>query len=157
MKRSLLALALTASSAVVTEPAPAITFANLTTIYVGSGVVDNGAGIDTGVATTFTCSNVSGFGASVRFLVLYPGGQVAAQATANLPHGGQVIASTHDTALFQENLALATGLVQGTVNIEATQSAVFCTAAILDATGPTPTFALPLHLVRVNSHPGTAE
>jgi hypothetical protein len=41
--------------------------------------------------------------------------------------------------------------------VEATNSAVFCTAAVIDAGSATPAFSMPIHLVRVNPHPGTVE
>ena len=43
-----------------TQPAGAVTFPSLTTIYVGSGVRDDGGAANLGLATTFICSNVSG-------------------------------------------------------------------------------------------------
>jgi hypothetical protein len=45
---------------------------------------------------------------------------------------------------------------QGVVNIESTQSGVFCTAEVLDAAASAPT-GIARHLVRVNPHPGTVE
>jgi hypothetical protein len=41
-------LAAFAFAAAIVQPAAAITFPKLTTIYIGSGVLDNGAGADTG-------------------------------------------------------------------------------------------------------------
>jgi hypothetical protein len=74
-----------------------------------------------------------------------------------LEHGVTVTFSTHATLIFFE-AELATGIVnQGVVNVEATNSAVFCTAAVIDAAGNPPVFSMPLHLVRVNPHPGTVE
>ena len=52
------------------HPASAVTFPSLTTIYVGSGVVDSGDAPGQGVATSIHCSNVSGIAAQVRVLVL---------------------------------------------------------------------------------------
>jgi hypothetical protein len=67
MKTTLTAIALAATLA---QPASAITFPSLTTIYVGTGVLDSGGADNTGTATTFFCSNVSGITAQVRFLIL---------------------------------------------------------------------------------------
>ena len=47
-------------------------------------------------------------------------------------------------------------LSSGTVNIEATNSGVFCTAMIVDAASGN-VDGVDLHLVRVNPHPGTVE
>ena len=55
----------------------AVTFPSLTTIYVGSGVRDNGAATDAGVATSIHCSNVSGVSVQVRVLILGDTGAVA--------------------------------------------------------------------------------
>lgn len=47
-------------------------------------------------------------------------------------------------------------VLHGTVNIEATESGVFCTAMIVDADTAGPN-GIALNLVRVNPHPGTVE
>lgn len=64
MRTYLTAVALAAALA---QPASAITFSALTTIYVGTGVQDSGTGPNTGIATVFQCSNVSGRAAVLRF------------------------------------------------------------------------------------------
>lgn len=147
-----------AVSVAFTQPADAITFPSLTTIYVGSGVTDDSSAANLGVATSIHCSNVSGVTVQVRVLILGPTGAVAASATSNLAHGATRTFSSHPTDVFEDlGTPLATGIVtQGVVNIEATNSAVFCTAVVLDAEG-IPDFMSPLHLVRVNPHPGTVE
>ena len=68
MKKNFVAAAFVAA---IAQPASAITFPTLTTIYVGSGVRDDGDAGNLGVATAFTCSNVSGSPATVRWLVLW--------------------------------------------------------------------------------------
>jgi len=154
MKRYLAAAALAATLA---QPASAITFPSLTTIYVGAGVFDNGTGADTGQATSIHCSNVSGGSVQVRVLVLSSTGDVEGSMTVTVAHGQTTTISTHQTFLFSDN-TLSTGLVsQGVVNIEATNSGVFCTAVVLDAANAPPIFMSPLNLVRVNAHPGTVE
>ena len=156
MKKSLLALA-AACAAFVAPEASATTFPTLTTIYVGSGVYDNGAAANAGVATSFICTNASGLTASMRFLVLDTPGSVAASNTTGMNHGETLTASTHSTFIFADS-SLSPGILiqQGGVVIESTQSGVFCTAMILDASTATPN-GIPLHLVRVNPHPGTVE
>jgi hypothetical protein len=58
---------------------------------------------------------------------------------------------------LENHTDLQTGSVnQGVVNIEATNSAVFCNAMIVDAGAAIPD-GIALHLVRVNPHPGTVE
>jgi hypothetical protein len=71
IKTTLTALALAATLA---QPASAITFSKLTTIYLASGVYDSGGPDQTGVATVITCSNVSGQTTTVRLLFLTSSG-----------------------------------------------------------------------------------
>ena len=116
---------------------------------------DGGIGND-GVSTVFLCSNVSGQTADVRILILGNTGALVDQATFSPAHGATVTVSTHVTSSFANELSIDSGVVaQGVVNIEATQSAIFCTAMIVDAADEGE--MAPLHLVRVNPHPGTVE
>jgi hypothetical protein len=118
--------------------------------------VDDGAADNSGIATSFNCSNVSGLSAQVRFLVLGPSGAVEANVTATIPHGATSTASTHLSASYSTNVPLATGVVsQGAVNIESTQSGVFCNAIVTDAADAGNGFDI--NMVRVNPHPGTVE
>ena len=142
-------------SVMLAGPAPAITFPSLTTIYIFSGVRDDGGAGNTGIASSISCTNVSGLTAGMRFLALQANGSVAAVSTLDLTHGQTTVISTHGTVLFAD-AALPTGAIQGSVNVESTQSGVFCSAAIVDADA-TPEFSFPLHAVRVNPHPGTVE
>ena len=151
MKRYLAAAALAAA---LVQPAAAITFSKLTTIYIGSGVFDDGGSDDTGIATSVQCSNVSGQSAQVRVLVLRGNGVVAASQAVTVAHGSTEVFSTHGT-VFSE-YTLETGyLDRGLINVESTQSAVFCSAMIADAAFVNNSVAL--HMVRVNGHPGTVE
>jgi len=151
MKTHLAAAVLTAALA---QPAAAVTFPSLTTIYVGSGVTANGP-----VATSIHCSNVSGVSVQVRALILGNNGSAAASQTETLAHGATFTFSTQDTVLFADSPGdlEVISLVQGVENVEATNSAIFCTAVVVDADNLTPVFMSPLHLVRVNPHPGTVE
>jgi len=149
-------IAATTLAAALAQPASATTFPTLTTIYVGAGVTDDGSGSNAGIATSFICLNVSGVTASVRFLVLDTPGSVAGSLTTTVNHGATFTASTHLTVIFADNsVSPAVDISQGGVNIESTQSGVFCTAAIVDAAGDPPTFSMPL--VRINGHPGPEE
>jgi len=155
MKKSLLFIALAALAFPIAPSAFAITFASLTTIYIGTGVHEDGD-IGDG-ATVFHCSNVSGISTSVRFLVLNSTGAVAASSTQALAHGATVTVSTGAVDGYPNEIDIAAGTVtQGVVNIESLQSGVFCNAMTVDASPADPVgFTLPL--VRVNPHPGTAE
>ena len=146
---SLFSAALVASSS-----AGAITFPSLTTIYIGSGVRDTGGSAASGIATVFHCSNVSGLTASVRFLVLAENGAPRASFTTSMGHGTAVSVSTHNTNAHLELQSLVTGSVSpGVINIESTQSGVFCTAVLVDDDEPGAT-GVPLHLIRIASRYG---
>jgi hypothetical protein len=150
--------ALTAAALSVAQPAWATTFATLTTIYVGSGVLDNGFGAGNGTATSFHCTNASGLTAQLRFLLLGPGGNALGAFNRTLPHANTVTASTHETNAYFDYIIMTPGvaITQGGIVIESTQSGVFCTAITLDAGSSTPN-GFPLHLVRINPHPGSVE
>jgi hypothetical protein len=142
-------------------PATATTFPSLTTIYVGTGVFDSGHGDNAGTATVFFCSNVSGIAAQVRFVVLDNSANVVGNVTVNVAHGESTIAATHGVTVYEGEASMLVGIfgrqTRGAVlNIESTQSGVFCTARIQGATLGAEE-AVPLHLVRVNPHPGTVE
>ena len=144
-----------ALAAALAQPAAAVTFPQLTTIYVGPGVQDTtGSSATTG--TLITCSNVSGATAAVRILFLTSAGGIAAQTTISLLHGATRNITTRVINSVNQS-TLATGAIDGgVVNIESTQSGVFCSAMILDSATSGPNGAA-LHLIRVNPHPGTVE
>ena len=139
--------------AALSQPASAITFASLTTIYVGTGVVNALQSV-----TIVHCSNVSGVAANLRFLILDEGGTaVASHNVSNFAHGAAYSLATFDTAAFTENFVFTIDpILAGTLNVESTQSGVFCTAKIVDFDNVNPA-GFPLSLVRVNPHPGTVE
>jgi hypothetical protein len=158
MKTYLAAIALAAALA---QPAAATTFPALTTIYVATGVKDTGGVSNAGAATAIQCSNVSGVTTSIRFLLLDASGAVIAFNTAeNVAHGATVERSTHSTVAYtNETFLLGSAgatISSGVLNIESTQSGVFCTAAIIDAAAAVPD-GVSLHLVRINPHPGSVE
>lgn len=153
MKRHLAAVALAATLA---QPAAAVTFPSLTTIYVGSGVYDDGGSAALGNATAIHCSNVSGVAASVRVLILSQSGTVVGSGTQPLQHGQTLVFTTHAVSAFVQFLLNTGSLKTGVVNVESTQSAVFCTAMIVEADS-VDLNGVQIHLVRVNAHPGTVE
>ena len=155
MRETLAAAALAALA--FADPASAVTFPTLTTIYVEAGVRDNGSLAAQGIATVFLCSNVSGQSADLRVLILDHVGAFHDQFQFNaMPHGATATMVTQGTNSFANELDMgSTAVGQGVVNIEATQSAIFCSAMIVDA-GDARAMA-PLNLVRVNAHPGTVE
>jgi hypothetical protein len=155
MKTHLSAIALAATLA---QPALAVTFPSLTTIYVATGVKDTGQPSNVGTATVFQCSNVSGLIADIRILIIDSDGVVAGQVTRTVAHGETLGLSTHLTDYWGEDQAISAGtpIFRGTANIESTQSGVFCQGYLVEAAPSVPT-GVPLHLIRVNPHPGTVE
>jgi hypothetical protein len=156
MRKSYAAFAFAALA--LAQPASAVTFSKLTTIYVGSGVFNAGPSAE-GVATAVHCSNVSGVSTEVRVLILNSVGTVVGSLTRGLPHGATQTFVTHETLwLTDAGGNISTGDVDsGVVNVESRQSAVFCTAAVVDAAAYPPAFTMPIHLVRINPHPGSVE
>jgi len=72
-------------------------------------------------------------------------------------NGTAITVSTHNTNAHLELNSLVTGSVSpGVVNIESTQSGVFCSAETIDAAAAAPV-GVTRNLVRVNPHPGTVE
>ena len=157
MRKSFAALVF--ATLALAQQAAAITFPSLTTIYVGTGVRDTGDGPDVGIATAFQCSNVSGNTAQLRFLVLDKDGTIEGSLTRTVPHATTSGVSTHSTVLFDEDTLLSPGssIMRGTINIESTESGVFCQAYIADARTTVPDSVVPLDLVRVNPHRDTLE
>jgi len=156
MKKSLLVVVLTAFATLIGSAA-AVTFPSLTTIYVGSGLRDSAQGPNSGLATVIHCSNVSGLTASVRMLLLHSNGSIAGAHTFNsVAHGSTVSLATHPVAAYDGTDLNVLEINSGAVNIESTQSGVFCNAAVIDASGAV-VVAIPIPLVRVNPHPGTVE
>jgi hypothetical protein len=155
MKKYLAAVALAAALA---QPAVAITFPSLTTIYVGTGVENSGSEPGVGTATVFQCVNVSGQQANLRLLLLKADGTLLGSSFTSVQHGQNLSVSTHATTYFEVDAIVGAGnvIVRGTINIESTQSAVFCQAWLVDAQPDAPS-GLPLHLIRVNPHHGTVE
>ena len=160
MTRIFAAFAAAMSAAAISAPASAITFPTLTTIYVGSGVMDAGQNINEGPASAFFCTNASGVPATIRFLVLKADGGVAGSLTVpNAAHGRTVTAATHGVLFLADAgflISPGVDLGQGGVIIESTQWGGFCTAMAVAAPSEVPE-GIDLHLVRVNPHPGTIE
>jgi hypothetical protein len=99
-KTHLAAVALTAA---LVQPASAVTFPSLTTIHVGTGVSDSGSAFELGDATVFQCSNVSGFTANIRILLLHENGALAGQRTETVLHGQSLgTATPQHSLLFRE-------------------------------------------------------
>ena len=149
MKEYLAAVAFTAA---LVQPAAAITFPSLTTIYVASGVYSL-FDADTAVH----CSNVSGQTAQVRVLVLMPNATVGDSTTQTVAHGATITVATSALTGYDAIVLEVGDVVVGVLNVESTQSGVFCTAHVVAQSAAAPVTGDPLHMVRVNPHPGTVE
>ena len=110
------------------------------------------------IAEPCSSTNASGLTAQLRFLLLGPGGNTLGSFNRSLPHANTVTASTHETNAYFDYIIMTPGvaITQGGIVIESTETGVFCTAITLDAGSSTPN-GFPLHLVRINPHPGSVE
>jgi hypothetical protein len=126
-------------------------------LYRVSGVYDSGGADNTGVATTFFCTNVSGVPETIRFVVRSAGGSLVVNVAFTINHLQTLTVSTHFTVRFGEDASLATGGVNGgTAAIAATSQHMTCSAMIVDAAAAVPQ-GIALHLLRYNPIPGTEE
>jgi len=160
MRKRLAALAVAVVSAAAPVPALAGPLPPDTTIYIGVGVPDTGSMFsNTGISTTFICSNGSGATANLRIAILHATGPLAGSHSFTLLHGRTWTGATRATAAFFDFVSITpnnTVLEQGTVIIESDQSGVFCSAYITDGAAVTPV-GVPLRLLRLNPHPGVLE
>jgi len=127
---------------------------------VASGGFDSDESMGAGTATSVHCTNLSGKSAQVRFSFYGAGGSLEGVSNFTLPNLNTETISTHGT--FFSDLSLGTGAIQqGVLNIQSTESGVFCSAMLIDALGGPGTADVPegiaLHMVRYNPHPGTVE
>ena len=157
MKKLLAAIAAAALTAAL--PAQATTF-SLRTIYVASGVFDSGDLADLGTATSVHCSNLSGKSATVRVSFYARNGLLEGFNSGPLANLETRTISTHAT-YFGETYLGTGAIAQGVLNVQSTESGVFCSAMLVDAAGGPGAADVPqgvaLHMVRYNPHPGTVE
>ena len=125
-------------------------------IYRFPGVRDNGGAINTGVATTFHCTNFSGAQETIRFVTRSLAGDLLSNSFSHVEHLATVAASTHFTNAYTETANLGTGEVDGTTAIAATSINIICTAATIDASATLPT-GVALRGIRFNPIPGSQE
>ena len=152
-------IAVSAAALTAALPAQATTF-SLRVIYVASGVFDSGDLADVGTATSVHCTNLSGKTATVRVLFYSRNGLVEGFNSGPLANLETRTISTHAT-YFGETY-LGTGAIgQGVLKVLSTESGVFCSAMLVDASGGPGAADVPegidLHMVRYNQHPGTVE
>jgi hypothetical protein len=156
--------ALTLSLAALTLSAPAAMA--LPTIYLVSGVFDDGRRPREGFATVFMCSNASGGPVDLRISVLDQNGNLRGEVSKqSLSHGRTVSITTHATTGYGGDGLTSPGwpILGGIALIEASSNAVFCSAIVVDASDDPsifePSVAWSLRLVRIDSRdpvpPGT--
>ena len=137
-------------------PTPSIAFSSLTSIYFASGVLDSGHPANEGNATVVHCSNISGVSTQLRLLFFSPTGVILGNHVVTLLNVHTYTASTHGVNVFGDTAVNTGPIVQGLLAVQTTQSAVFCTAMVVDAAAAVPN-GIDLHMVRFNEHPGVVE
>ena len=127
-------------------------------IYRFPGVLDNGGASNTGLATSFHCTNFSGAAENIRFVTRAGFGPLLTNVVFGIVHLGTLTVSTHETNLYADTgTVLNTGAVsQGTTAIAATSINIICTAVTLDASSPVPN-GFALRGIRFNPVPGSQE
>jgi hypothetical protein len=140
-------------------PVRATTFPVLTTIYFAAGVVDNSLSEEFGINTAIDCSNLSGQSANVQYMFRRKDGTIAGHILISLANLRAQTVTTTGNVDFLDEIELETGvLFGGTVQVQSTQSAVYCSAMLTNANGgETGPAGVALHMVRLNPHPGTVE
>jgi hypothetical protein len=125
-------------------------------IYRFPGVRDNGGADNTGVTTSFHCTNFSGVPETIRIVVRDFDGTLKANVPFVVIHLATLTASTHSATLYSDAV-LTTGVVaQGTAAIAATSINVICTAVTLDAASASPN-GFALRGIRFSPVPGSQE
>jgi hypothetical protein len=126
-------------------------------IYRFPGVLDNGGGLNTGVATVFHWTNFSGVVEIIRYVTRNASGSLLTNITTLIDHLQTITASTHNVNAYADNVSLATGLVaQGTTAIAATSINIICTAETIDASTAAPV-GVAKRGIRFSPVPGTQE
>src|SRR5262249_60726949 len=120
------------------------------------GVRDNGGADNTGVATSFHCTNFSGVPETIRIVVRDSDGTLQANNSFAVVHLATLTARTHRTSLYPHAL-VTTGIVTGTAAIAATSINVICTAVTLDASLSVSPIGFALRGIRFNPAPGTPQ
>ena len=125
-------------------------------LYRVSGVTDTGGADNTGVATSFHCTNFSGVTETIRIVIRDSNTTILANVPFSIAHLQTKTASTKGTIIYDEDVFLGTGGVQGTAAIAATSTNMICTAVTLDAASTSPV-GFALRMIRFNPVPGTQE
>jgi hypothetical protein len=130
----------------------------LVRLYRISGVRDNGAGSELGVATSFHCTSASTVDETLRIVIRNFDGTVVGSRTITHHPQDTATFSTHFTRIFTEDFQLSRGVIinQGSAEISATSTDIFCSAMIVNAASSSPD-GIALHMVRFNAAAGSQE
>jgi hypothetical protein len=111
-------------------PAPALAVSGpYQVVYVFPGVRDTGGTSATGVATAVTCFSFSPIVESIQFIVRNSAGSVVVNTTYPINPFQTITVATHDTVLYNEDLFLASGIIeQGVLGLSVTSTNIVCTA-----------------------------
>jgi hypothetical protein len=137
---------------------PATVGGPLALTYVVPGVTDSGGADNTGVATTFHCTNTSTVSEQVQIVVRNFDGSIVGNDLSTVGSARTLTKSTHGTALTEDLpfLTPGTAINQGQAFIFATSQFVFCSAMVLDAS-IAGSQGVSLHMVRFSPLSGTQE
>jgi len=125
-------------------------------IYRFPGVLNTVGAGETGVATSFHCTNFSGTAENIRIVIRDSVGAIRANTPINVGHLITVTLSTKPTALYVETAMGAGAVNQGTAAIAATSVNVICTAVTHDASSTLPS-GFALRGIRFNPVSGSQE
>ena len=126
-------------------------------IYRFPGVIDNGGGTFTGVATLFICTNFSGAPETIRFATRGSGGGLITNIPLSIDHLQTRKAATHGPMSYGADILLNTpGVFGGTTAIAATSINIICTGMAINASTEAPV-GVALRGIRFNPVPGSQE
>jgi len=127
-------------------------------IYRGSGVRDDGAASNTGIATAIHCTSFSIGTETVRLTIRNWDNSLLVQFSYTLGAQATATATTHPTIVFDEDFGslFTPGTIanQGYIAIHATSTNILCSAQVVDAAAAVPN-GWDLHLVRFNAMTGS--
>ena len=151
------ALVVSAALAIgIATPAPAGVNDPEVIIYRFPGVRDTGGADNSGVATSFHCTNFSGATESVRMVIRNDFGGLITNVLISIDHLQTITRSTKLTVAYTD-ISLGSGfLAQGTIAIAATSMNVICTAMTIDASTVAPV-GVALRGIRFSPVPGSQE
>ena len=150
-------LMIAAAAFAIAQPAQAGVNDQEVIIYRFPGVLSHPGAENTGVATSFHCTNFSGVTENFRLVIRDQTGTLVSNNLFPILHLQTLTISTKGTAAYVET-ALNTGffITQGTAAIAATSTNIICTAMTIDASTVAPV-GVALRGIRFSPVPGSQE